>query len=417
MHAKILITVLFILGLAQSWAQDEPAPSTPEVPETSEEIISIENLKYQLAPLTADELAEEADAWQRKLKEKAVEIANAKIEAKAAGQNPDGGEVIDQLIIEKHQIADRLSIVLDSWEIKGGDPSQAQAYLTALLGTEIEVNRPSSIMAALKRWWIAEDGAITWAKNIVIFIAVMIGFWIVSALLTGVVKRAMDKHESSSQLLDKFVTKIVRRGTLLIGLIVALSTLGVNVGAMLALIGGGAFIIGFALKDTLSNFASGVMLMIYQPFDVGSAVEIGGVSGSVDAVSLVSTTIRSWDNKIILVPNSKVWGETITNITGADQRRVDMTFGIGYSDDLDKTQEILEKIVAEHELVLADPAPTIKMHELADSSVNFICRPWAKTSDYWTVYWDITKKVKEEFDANAISIPFPQRDVHVHQVG
>jgi len=133
-------------------------------------------------------------------------------------------------------------------------------------------------------------------------------------------------------------------------------------------------------------------------------------------VSLVSTTIRTFDNKKVLVPNKKVWGETITNITGMTTRRVDMTFGIGYDDDYEKAQEILERIVSEHELVLRDPAPNIRMHELADSSVNFICRPWAATADHWAVYWDITKRVKKEFDAAGVSIPYPQRDVHVHQV-
>ena len=210
---------------------------------------------------------------------------------------------------------------------------------------------------------------------------------------------------------------MVRRVVLLLGLLVALSTVGVNVGALVALIGGGAFVLGFALQDTLSNFANGIMLFIYRPFDVGDAVDVNGVSGTVDAVSLVSTTIRSWDNKIILVPNKEVWGKVITNMTGSPERRVDMVFGIGYGDDIDKARSILERVVKEHPKTLDDPAPTIRVHELADSSVNFIVRPWSKTADYWAVYWDLTEQVKKAFDAEGISIPFPQRDVHLYQQG
>ena len=195
-----------------------------------------------------------------------------------------------------------------------------------------------------------------------------------------------------------------------------MSTLGVNVGALLALVGGGALILGFALQDTLGNFAAGMMLLLYRPFDVGDVVEVGGILGKVDHVSLVNTNIRSGDNKVCLVPNKQVWGEVITNLTGADERRADMVFGIGYGDDVDKAKAILETIVAEHELVLKEPAPTIELSELGESSVNFICRPWAKTADLWRVHWDITKRVKKEFDAAGITIPFPQRDVHIHQV-
>ena len=163
---------------------------------------------------------------------------------------------------------------------------------------------------------------------------------------------------------------------------------GVNVGALLAVIGGASFIIGFALQDTLGNFASGVMLLIYRPFDVGDVVEVGGVNGKIDSVSLVSTTIRTFDNKVVLVPNRNVWGQVITNASASDTRRVDMIFGIGYEDDADKARSILERIVSRHELVLEDPEPVIQLHELADSSVNFICRPWVNTDDYWQVHWD-----------------------------
>ena len=174
-----------------------------------------------------------------------------------------------------------------------------------------------------------------------------------------------------------------------------------------------SFVAAFAMQSTLSNFAAGLMIMIYRPFDFGNVVTVGGVTGKVQAMNLVSTTLLTGDNQVIVVPNSNVWGSIITNINVSDTRRVDLVFGIGYDDDEEQAARILEQVVAAHPLVLKEPEPVIRLNELADSSVNFICRPWTKTADYWTVYWDITRQVKEHFDEAGISIPFPQREVHV----
>jgi small conductance mechanosensitive channel len=199
-----------------------------------------------------------------------------------------------------------------------------------------------------------------------------------------------------------------------VGFVVALSMLEINVGPLLAAIGAAGFIIGFALQGTLSNFAAGIMILIYRPYDVGDFVDIGGTFGTVDAMTIVSTTLMTLDNQKVVVPNNMIWGDKITNVTGTDKRRVDMVFGIGYSDDIAKAQKILEDILQKHEAILRDPEPVVKIHELADSSVNFVVRPWVKTENYWDVYWDVTKTVKLRFDDEGISIPFPQRDVHVY---
>ncbi len=400
---------LLVLTLVVS-AQEEPAAIT-----TGDPAVPVKELELRLVPMTRGQIETEATAWRERAQAKSRELAQAKIEALGA-EKPDPA-VIEGLITEEKALLERLDAVLTSWEAKGGEPEEMRAWLTAVRGAELTIENPTGLAAAFRRWLEAEDGARNWLVKLAIFAAIVAVGGILASIFSRIAGKAMERHKGSSELLDRFVTTVVRRGVLVVAIIIGLATLDVKVGALLALIGGGAFIIGFALQDTLGNFANGIMLMIYQPFDVGDAVEVGGVSGSVDSVSLVNTTIRSWDNKIIIVPNKNVWGQTITNITGADQRRVDMVFGIGYDDDADKAQGILEKIVAEHELVVEDPAPTIKMHELADSSVNFVCRPWAKTADYWTVYWEITRKVKQEFDANGISIPFPQRDVHLHQAG
>ena len=156
------------------------------------------------------------------------------------------------------------------------------------------------------------------------------------------------------------------------------------------------------------------MILFYRPFDVGDAVEAGGVMGTVKEMTLVSTTILTWDNQKLVVPNKKIWGEVIRNITAEATRRVDLQFGIGYSDDVDKAERVLNDIVAAHPLVLRHPEPVIRLHALGESSIDFVVRPWAKTGDYWNVYWDITREVKKRFDAEGISIPFPQRDVHIY---
>ena len=226
----------------------------------------------------------------------------------------------------------------------------------------------------------------------------------------------MANIKSTSALLKDFIVNITRKAVFIVGFVVALSMLEVNIGPLLAAIGAAGFIMGFALQGTLSNFAAGILILIYRPYDVGDLVEVGGMLGKVDAMTIVSTTLRKPDNQKVVIPNNMIWGDIITNITGTSKRRVDLVFGIGYSDDIAKAQKVLEEILANHEAILKDPAPVVKVHELADSSVNFVVRPWVETENYWDVYWDVTRSVKERFDAEGVSIPFPQQDVHLHQV-
>jgi small conductance mechanosensitive channel len=229
------------------------------------------------------------------------------------------------------------------------------------------------------------------------------------------VRRGLERAKLEvSSLARDFIVKSTGRLIMMVGLIIAVAQLGIEVGPLLAGLGIAGFVIGFALQDTLSNFASGLMILVYRPFDVGDAIEAGGVIGAVSQMNLVSTMIMTFDNQLLVVPNNKIWGDVIRNITHQKMRRVDMTFGIGYGDDIAKAERVLAEIVTNHEKVLKDPAPMIRLHELGDSSVNFVVRPWSNTSDYWDVYWDVTREVKHRFDAEGISIPFPQRDVHIH---
>lgn len=277
------------------------------------------------------------------------------------------------------------------------------------------------VSTLLEEWWdkaktqLIDNGPGVMFK---LFIFMLILF--LAGLAGKAVKRISRRAVSNSKLkfsklLQDFFVSLSGKVVFALGLMVALSQLGFELGPILAGFGVAGVIIGFALQETLSNFASGMMILIYRPYDVGDLINAAGVTGKVSQMSLVSTIIKTLDNQRLIIPNNKIWGDTINNITVEHQRRVDMSFGIGYGDDIEKTEQVLKSIVDKHPKVLADPAPTIKLHTLGESSVDFIVRPWAKPEDYWDVYWDITREVKMRFDQENISIPFPQRDVHIYQ--
>lgn len=256
------------------------------------------------------------------------------------------------------------------------------------------------------------------ASRALVFFGTMLAFWILGRIARRVVARALDSERlHGSHLLRETLVSLTGKVVLVLGLVVALSFVGVELGPVLAGLGIAGFVMGFALQDSLSNFAAGTMILLYAPFDVGDAVEVAGVTGKVAGMSLVSTTILTFDNQRIVVPNGKIWGDVIKNITAESIRRVDMVFGIGYSDDIPRAESILARIVAEHPKVLDEPEPVVKLSNLGDSSVDFVVRPWCATEDYWDVRWDLTRQVKLAFDQAGVSIPFPQRDVHLHPAG
>ncbi len=204
----------------------------------------------------------------------------------------------------------------------------------------------------------------------------------------------------------------------MIGVVIlaALDQLGVNTTSALAAFGAAGLAVGLALKDSLSNFAAGVMIALFQPFKLGHYIEAAGTAGTVREVEMFNTTLLTPDNKRVVVPNRLIYNDTIVNYSAEKTRRIDMVFGIGYEDDMDKARGIIESILKEDDRILDDPAPVVAVNELADSSVNFVVRPWCKKEDYWDVRFALVEQIKSSFDQNGISIPFPQQDVHMHQV-
>ena len=245
---------------------------------------------------------------------------------------------------------------------------------------------------------------------IVIFI---IGKWL-SGVLSRAVGKAMERAKAE-QVLVKFVVNLAYAALLAFVVLAALAQLGIQTTSFIAIIGAAGLAIALALQGFLSNFAAGVMLIIFRPFKVGDFIEAAGTAGSVEEIMIFSTKLKSPDNKQLYVPNGSILAGTIVNYSARNQRRVDLVFGCGYGDDIKKTKALLEAIVKENPLVLDDPAPTIGVLELGDSSVNFAVRPWVATPDYWDVHFQITEEVKQRFDEAGISIPFPQRDVHLVQ--
>jgi small conductance mechanosensitive channel len=197
--------------------------------------------------------------------------------------------------------------------------------------------------------------------------------------------------------------------------IAALNKLGVQTTSFIAIIGAAGLAVGLALQGSLANFAAGVLLIIFKPFKVGDFIAAAGTLGTVKEIQIFNTVLDHFDNRRIVVPNAKLTGDNITNFSAIEKRRVDLVFGISYSDNIKKAKEALEKVVTSDSRVLKDPKPVIAVSELADSSVNLVCRPWVKPGDYWDVYFDTLEKGKMELENNGITIPFPQRDVHMYQ--
>ena len=243
----------------------------------------------------------------------------------------------------------------------------------------------------------------------------IVGRWVAKGV-RKLVERIMARGKVDHTLIT-FTANLAYIGLLAFIVIAALGQLGIQTTSFIAVLGAAGLAIGLALQGSLSNFAAGFLLIIFRPFKVGDLIEGAGVFGVVEAIQIFTTQLKTADNKTVIVPNAKLTEDNIVNWTVKGTRRVDMVFGIGYEDDIDKARGLIADIIAQDKRILPDPKPQIAVSELADSSVNFVVRPWTNVEDYWGVYFDLTEKVKKAFDANGVSIPFPQRDVHVYQHG
>ncbi len=275
------------------------------------------------------------------------------------------------------------------------------------------------VVSLLEQWvegakdWLVENGP-NFLVQVFTVILILFVFKLLALLSERLVHKALASSKAKiSKLLREFFENMVSKLVMVIGVLVALAHVGVQIGPLLAGLGIVGFIVGFALQDTLSNFASGIMILIYKPFDIGDIIEAAGQKGTVSNMTLVSTTVLTFDNQILIIPNNKIWGDIIKNVTSQENRRVDFEFYVNKDADIDQVEGILNEIIQQHQLVLADPEPVVKLHRIEKQSLEFIARPWVKTADYWQVYWDITRAVKQRFDENAIPQPVPKQDVQL----
>ena len=258
---------------------------------------------------------------------------------------------------------------------------------------------------------LIEWGSVLGLKLIAAIAILVIGR-IVAKSIRKLIVKVMDKRKVDKTI-SSFISSLVFSGLYIFVILAALSQIGIQTTSFMAIIGAAGLAIRLALQGSLSNFASGFLIILFRPFKLGDYVEAGGVSGSVSKISIFTTNINTVDNKKIIVPNAQIMNGTITNYTAEKTRRVDLTFGVGYEADISKVKDILNIIINKHKLILKDPEPFVRLGNLGDSSIDFTVRVWTKTEDYWTVYFDLTENAKEEFDNENISIPYPQMDVHM----
>ena len=339
-------------------------------------------------------------------------------------ESPDDAAIAKDLLMPQKSLAANtasMTVVLDLMDEFDMDTKDHRARLvtmtqdisTGLMNTGVAI---SLVGQALKNStaWLVENGPGVLLKLLILAGILLVFRFAARLVRAGLEKTLTTSNLNFSRLGRRMLISTVSNLVMILGILVALSQMGISLGPLLAGLGVAGFIVGFALQDTLGNFASGIMILLYRPYDVGDLVDVSGVFGKVHKMSLVSTSLLTLDNQLFVVPNNKIWGDVIKNVTAQDIRRVDMVFGISYGDDIPKAESILNDILTSYDEILDDPEPMVRVSALGESSVDFIVRPWVKVEDYWEVFWDVTKTVKMRFDEEGISIPFPQRDIHIH---
>ena len=252
---------------------------------------------------------------------------------------------------------------------------------------------------------------ITFFQIISVFIVIIVGYFI-AVIVSSYIRKTMLKAKMT-KILAEFSSRVIKILLIIFAISIGIGFLGIDVGAAIISISVvSGFVLGFAFQETLGNLAGGFMIAITKPFKVDDYVDIGGINGAITNVGTSITTMKTFDNKRVIIPNSKIWGSPITNFTAFDERMIDMTIGISYSDDMVKAIKLTMDVLNNHQNVLKDPTPMVAVNNLGDSSVDLIVRPWVKTIDYWPTRRDLIQKIKEAYDKNNITIPFPQRDVH-----
>lgn len=354
-----------------------------------------------------------------------IELVRTRIEL-LQGKQGDGsakdGADAPELATQKRRRDGLVTQLRSVIELLDGLDRDVATYRTLLFDSTGEVTTDlldSEVAASLTQRWMdqAWDWLVSEGPSVLVKLLVFLLIVVVARILAGaarrLVRKALARSPTRSQLLLDTSVNLAGAFVLGLGLLVAFSQVGVEIGPLLAGLGIAGFVIGFALQDVIGSFAAGTMILVYGPFDIGDTVEVGGAFGKVHKMNLVSTTLLTFDNQTIIVPNKKIWGEVIKNLTDEPIRRVDMIFGVSYGEDIPHVEQVIQEVLDAEERVLKEPAPLIKVDSLGDSSVNFAVKPWVQTADYWGTYWSLNREMFIAFGKAGITIPFPQRDVHI----
>jgi small conductance mechanosensitive channel len=396
-------------GAAEEGAAEEAPTFADELLDPATEL---EIFQLRLIPLTLEELSALAAEWQGITKDLTERVVEATIVAQRKGADATAEELerVVDLTQQRRAGFDRYTSVIDSLQNKGGDEAEVatyRAYRSAIVVEETQRADWRTLMNRGLAWAAAPDGGLGIAIDVAIVVAAFLGLLVVARMLKGFARRMFGRVPNLSKLLQAFLAVVVYWLAIAIGLMIVLAALGVNITPLFALVGGASFIVAFAMQDTLGNLAAGLMIMLNRPFDEGDYITAGGTSGTVAAVSIVSTMVRTPDNQVIYIPNSKVWGDVITNATASELRRLDLEFGIDYGDDADAAIDTILEIARADPRVLDDPEPWVRLTNLGESSVDLTARLWCRADDYWELKFALTKAVKTAFDARGITIPYP----------
>ncbi|MEL7036922.1 MAG: mechanosensitive ion channel domain-containing protein [Cyanobacteria bacterium J06592_8] len=311
---------------------------------------------------------------------------------------------VTELLAERTAIIDRFEIVLDEFEKKGGEITSYNNYIQAVSGIEIDLQDTEGLAVRLMGWVKSEEGGLRWAMNLGKFVSIVVASIIVSQIVALIINKSLSKFGNTSDIFRQFIVVLVRRGGIVVGCMIGLTALEVSLGPILALVGGASFVLAFALQSNLSNLASGLMLMIYKPFDTGDEVMVGDIWGYVDSITLANTTIKGWKSEIISIPNDMIWGSIIKNLTAGDTRKGSLTIRVPFTQNLPEVKRILMEIGESHPLTLKTGT---FVWEYAEYSVMVILSFTSKNSDFWKVWEDLLIRVQQRFEQEGIPIALP----------
>ena len=391
--------------------------------------LPIAQLELLLKPLTKEQIQSEADAWFKLLQEKVQEISDTELAIQTQEDSSKIGGAVDtekeklvvnstKLKTEQSNLINRLSTVLDAWDDKGGDSKTYRQYMDAVGGVNFNLRDTGELTLRFTTWLQSPEGGILLGWNILKFGGILVASVFIAPKVGRLADVALSRIENISNLFRGFAVTIVKRTVLVVGGLLALASLGVNLGPILAVVGGASFILAFALQDNLGNFASGLMLLITKPFDVGDEVNLAGYWAYVDSISITSTKLKDFGGNIVTLPNNTVWTSDIVNYTHADIRKVRLGINIKFNQDVEQINKIWLDLAAAHPKVLESPGASIfPWNETYDYSISIGLSAWSKTDDYWDVYVDLLKSLQKQLEQENIVLAAPIQEIKLDRSG